>query len=149
MNKYEKSKIYKIESLTSDKIYIGSTTNDYLCNRMGKHRYAYKRYKTYNELGRVSVYDIFNESGIENCFITLIENFKCNDINELRARESHYIKSLVCVNKNIPNRTLKEYYLDNIKTIREKQSKEYICECGYTTTVTNKSRHIKKCELKK
>ena len=46
MNKYEKGKIYKIESLRGNKIYVGSTVNDYLSNRMAKHRNYYKDFKS-------------------------------------------------------------------------------------------------------
>jgi len=162
MNKYEKSKIYKIESLTSDKIYIGTTSNDYMSSRMAKHRNSYKRYKANNErehqLGRVYVYDIFDESGVENCFITLIENFKCNDVNELRTREAHYIKSLNCVNKYMPGRTMEEYSIDNAEEIKLSKKNRYIrdkvkefhCDCGATLSFYNKSRHINvSCKLKK
>ena len=124
MNKYEKAKIYKIESLLGNKIYIGSTTNDYLSNRMAKHRNRYKDYKL--EKGdKYYSFDIFDEYGIENCVITLIENYKCNDINELRERERFHIKSLDCVNKNIPTRTLKEYYIDNQDKIKDRSKKRY------------------------
>ena len=155
MNKYEKGKIYKIESMIGNKIYIGSTTNDYLSNRMAKHRNKYKSYKLGKE-DKYYVFDIFDEYGIENCFITLIENCKCNDINELRDRERFYIKSLDCVNKNIPTRTLKEYYIDNKEHIKEASKKTYElnknelfeCKCGSVVKKLGKYRHLKKhCKL--
>jgi len=157
MNKYEKAKIYKIESLLGNKIYIGSTTNDYLSNRMAKHRNRYKDYKL--EKGdKYYSFDVFDEYGIENCVITLIENYKCNDINELRERERFHIKSLDCVNKNIPTRTLKEYYIDNQKKIKDRSKKRYDtiknekfeCECGSIISKAGKYRHLKEhCKLKK
>lgn len=157
MNKYEKAKIYKIESMLGNKIYIGSTTNDYLSNRMAKHRNRYKDYKL--EKGdKYYSFDIFDEYGIENCVITLIENYKCNDINELRQRERFYIQSLECVNKNIPTRTSKDYYIDNQEKMKEKSKKRYElnknenfqCECGVVLRRLGKSRHLKEyCKLKK
>lgn len=157
MNKYENGKIYKVESLAGNKIYIGSTTNDYLSNRMAKHRNKYKYYKSGNG-DKYSVFDIFDEYGIENCVITLIENYKCNDINELRQRERFYIQSLDCVNKNIPTRTLKEYYIENQEKIKDTSKKRYEsnknenfeCECGVVLRRLGKSRHLKEyCKLKK
>ena len=45
MVNYANSKVYKIWSTQGDKIYIGSTTKPYLCQRMDKHRSDYKRFK--------------------------------------------------------------------------------------------------------
>lgn len=156
MNKYEKGKIYKVESLIGNNIYIGSTINDYLSNRMAKHRNKYKEYKL--EKGdKYYVFDIFDEYGIENCFITLIENCKCSDINELRQREMFYIKTLDCVNKNIPSRTSKEYYIDNKEKIKntskityEKNKNEnFECKCGSIVKKLGKYRHLKQyCKLR-
>ena len=47
-NKYNNSKIYKIEPVCDydeGDIYIGSTTQKYLSNRMQQHRKDYKRWK--------------------------------------------------------------------------------------------------------
>ena len=118
MNKYENGKIYKIEAINGDEgdIYIGSTSQKLLCNRMAKHRQDYKRYNI-NKNIRVRSYDIFDKYGIENCVITLLEvvNCQCND--ELKARERYYIQSSKCVNKNIPLRSAVEYYQDNKESV--------------------------------
>ncbi len=63
-----------------------------------------------NKVNSVSIYDLFNKYGIDNCNIFLLENYNCNDINELRAKEGEYIKKFKCINKIIPGRTIKEYY---------------------------------------
>jgi hypothetical protein len=42
MVNYGNGKIYKIESHLGDKIYIGSTTKQYLSQRMDKHRSEYR-----------------------------------------------------------------------------------------------------------
>ncbi len=44
MVNYENGKIYKIESHLGDKLYIGSTTKQYLSQRMDKHRTDYKQW---------------------------------------------------------------------------------------------------------
>jgi hypothetical protein len=43
---------------------------------------------------------------------------------ELNKREGHYIRTLVCVNKQIPDRTKKEYTEDN-KEIKRTNTKDY------------------------
>ena len=54
-------------------------------------------------------FELFKKYGIENCNIILLElvNAKCKD--ELHSREAYYIKTLKCVNKVVPTRTMKEY----------------------------------------
>ena len=120
MVNYENGKIYKIESYLGDKIYIGSTTKKYLSQRMDTHRTDYKRWKNglYNF---VTSFTIFEEYGIENCNIVLLELFPCESKDMLHSREAHYIRTLKCVNKCIPNRT-KENGEKTIK-IKSKKSK--------------------------
>ena len=137
MNKYEKSKIYKIETHLSDKIYIGSTTNPYLCNRMAMHRSDYKLFKA-GKKHKLTSFQLFDEFGIDNCKISLIELYPCSSIDELNAREGHYIKSLECVNKQIAGRDSKQYYLDNQELFKLQSKERYKikrktkieCECG-------------------
>ena len=48
MINYNNGKIYKIEPICDHDewdIYIGSTTKQYLCQRMATHKYYYKKYK--------------------------------------------------------------------------------------------------------
>jgi len=124
---YQKGKIYKIMSNMGDKIYIGSTTKEYLSQRMTAHRYDYKRWKE-EKKSKILSFDIFDEYGVENCKIILLELCPCNTKDELIARESHYIRTLTCVNKVIPDRTKqeyqKEYRLNNRELVSEKR-KEY------------------------
>ena len=122
---YNNGKIYKIECLNGeqDDIYIGSTTKEYLSQRMTTHRKTYKRWL--NDKGTfITSYKIFDKYGLDNCVITLIESVNVNTLDELKAREAHYIKTMKCVNKVIPLRTDKEYYEDNIEKIKEK-AKDY------------------------
>jgi hypothetical protein len=54
------------------------------------------------------------------CVITLIENFPCDDVNELRKRERYFIEITPnhC-NKVLPTRTDKEYREDNKDKIQQ------------------------------
>ncbi len=120
---YQNTKIYKIMSHLGDKIYIGSTTKKTLAMRMAHHRSGYKQWKN-NEIRKVMSFELFEEYGIENCIILLIEAFPCSSKDESNAREAHWIRTLDCVNKIVPGRTNKEYYEDNKEKIDE-YSKKY------------------------
>lgn len=109
MVNYENGKIYKIESHLGDKIYIGSTTKKHLSQRMDSHRSNYKRWKN-DKCGKTYSFEVFDEYGVEHCKIVLLELYACSSKDELHARESHFIRTLTCVNKVIPDRTPAEYH---------------------------------------
>jgi hypothetical protein len=120
MTNYQNGKIYKIEALNGEEgdVYIGSTCKQYLSQRMDKHRYSYKYWTEGKKLSNVTAYILFDKYGVENCNIILLETFPCTSHDELSAREAFYIKSMKCVNKNIPLRTDKEYREDNKDKIK-------------------------------
>ena len=128
---YTKTKIYKIWSHLGDKLYIGSTTKNYLSERMAYHRSDYKQWKKNNARDRISSCDLFEEYGIGNCKIELLEVTPCNSKDESKKLEGKYIRELICVNRILPDRTkeerinmVKEYQQDNKEKIAEYQ-KEY------------------------
>jgi len=167
---YKNGKIYKIIDNAYTKMYIGSTTQP-LSKRFSRHKANYKLWQEGTH-HKVLIFNIFDEFGIENCKIELIENYVCNSKNELERKEGEHIKNNDCVNKVIAGRTKKEYYNDNKNKILEK-AKEYkeankniilekkkehyeankqqilnikkirvVCECGKEYTKGNKSKHI-------
>ncbi len=112
-NKYQNGKIYKIVNDVENLTYYGSTIEK-LCRRMSKHRADSKRFsKRYEKFG--NLYD---------CKIILIENYPCNNKEELIKRERFYIENNKCINFEIPGRTKKEYYHDNKEQIKLK-NQEY------------------------
>ena len=121
MVNYNNSKIYKIEAINGkpEDIYIGSTTQ-FLCKRMAHHR---------EEKSCCKSKLLFEKYGVENCRIILIENVNVETKEELLQKEALYIKSMKCVNKNIPNRTRTEsvnaYNHKNKEKINEKTSERY------------------------
>jgi hypothetical protein len=125
MVNYENGKIYKIESHVGDKVYIGSTTKEYLSQRMDTHRKDYKKWKN-NKRGLTTSFNLFEEYGLENCKIILLESYPCSSKDELIARESYYIKTIDCVNKVIPDRTKQEYYKDNKEKHNEQTKLWYL-----------------------
>ena len=154
---YKNSKVYKIWSPNGDKIYVGSTTKIMLCQRMTAHRYKYRLWKETGKADTTS-YILFDEYGLENCFIELLEAKECNSKDELHALEGKYMRELQCVNKCIAGRTHKEYYEEN-KDILKKNKKTYYeqtkdyqsalknqvmyCSCGKSYTHSNRVRHQK------
>jgi ribosome-interacting GTPase 1 len=116
---YNNGKVYKIEPICEYEegdIYIGSTTKKYLSQRITKHRAAYNQYKN-GGVKHATSFDLFDKYGIDNCQIVLLELVNVESKNELHQREAHYIRTLKCVNKIIPDRTLKEYRGDNKEKI--------------------------------
>ena len=163
-NKYEKAKVYKIWSTQGDKIYVGSTCKEYLSQRMVSHRKDYTKWKSGN-YGHTTSFDVFEEYGIKNCFIELLEAKECKSKDELRQLEGKYIRELECVNKVLPQRTIKQYREDNkerisdqYKQYREKNKdkikqyrednkdmikQKFNCECGGKFTYSYKAGHLK------
>lgn len=162
---YSKSKIYKITSPNTDKIYIGSTTQK-LYQRFNEHKKDNVNY---------SSKEIIMLGGSK---IELIEDYPCNNKNELLEREQHYIdlNNAICINerrtiqhedykrlyrernreiirekarefyqdnKEDISKKKKEHYHNNKEIIKERKSTRTLCECGSNVRASDKSRHIK------
>lgn len=95
--KYQRGKIYKLCSDHTDEIYIGSTTQKTLAQRMGGHRKDYLKVKHHGEK-RCTSWILLD---YPDCRIVLLEQFPCNSKDELNAREQHYIDlhKDICVNR--------------------------------------------------
>ena len=162
-NRYQNGKIYQITDNAYTKCYIGSTTVS-LSKRMTKHREMYKRYLDGKCRKQMTSSDLFEEFGVRNCKIELIETFPCSNKEELLKREGHFIKTTPCINQRIAGRSQQDYRLDtkdkksdydkiyreNNKERIQKRVKDayersagYVCECGTIYHYTNKSHHIK------
>ena len=124
MPNYSLTKIYKIESHLGDKIYIGSTSKQYLSQRLQQHKNSYKRWKN-GKYNKITSFELFDEYGPENCSIVLIEEYPCNCKDAKNAREGHFIRELECVNKVIPARTRKQRDIDKKEIITEQHKKYY------------------------
>ncbi len=108
---FSKGKIYKIEPICDydeGDIYIGSTSKDYLSQRMTAHKADYNRWKL-GLRNHVTSFTLFEKYGIENCRIILIECVNANSFDEPAKIEAIHIKNLKCINKKIPTRTQQEY----------------------------------------
>jgi hypothetical protein len=115
-SRYQNGKIYKLVCDATPIVYYGSTIQ-LLSKRLNIHKYSTNCCsRELFELGNVS--------------IELIEEYPCNNKQELLARERIYIEFMlnnfthrVICNKEIPNRTPKEYRQDNRESISEKSRK--------------------------
>lgn len=157
MVNYQQAKIYKITTLQTDKIYIGSTCKKYLSSRLGEHKNQLNKYKN-GKCNYTSSFELLDK--YNDCEIILIENFPCNNKDELHAKERYYTELYkdICINKYVPNRSIKEWRSDNAEEIKnymkeyrinnKDKIKEYCkftikCECGIEFRRDNKSRHLK------
>lgn len=84
---YQNGKIYTIRSRSRpDLIYVGSTIQP-LSVRMGKHK------KPANTCTSKQIIEL------SDAYIELLETYPCQNIEELRLRENHHMRSMDCVNK--------------------------------------------------
>ena len=122
---YNNSKIYKIVSPTTAKIYIGSTTQ-ILCKRIAKHLTDYRAYIIDNTKKYMTSYEILK---LGDYSIKLIEECNFENREQLRQREGYYIKLHhdIVVNKHIAGRTKKEYRIDNKEHLNQ-YIKQYAIE---------------------
>jgi len=130
MPDYSKGKIYCLRSHQTDDVYIGSTVES-LSNRKGKHTSKYKSFLN-EKYHYITAFEIVK---YDDCYIELIENYPCENKEQLTKKEGEYIRNMKCVNKLIAGRTRKEYRKDNKEKIKEyrennkerdkKRAKEY------------------------
>ena len=123
MNKYHNGKIYKVVDVGYNKCYIGSTCES-LSQRLARHRWKYTQYlKGTSECTRS--FKLFDEYGLDNCKIELIEDFSCNSKDELLKQEGHHIKTNDCINKQIAGRSNKQWNIDNKEHLQQYKNDWY------------------------
>ena len=97
---YQQGKVYKMTM--GDLIYIGSTCQKYLSQRLTQHtksyNYWFKNKDTQKKVSYTSSYELYK---IGKPTITLLENCPCNSKDELLACERKHIQKFNCVNKRM------------------------------------------------
>ncbi len=134
MPDYSKGKIYRISA--GDLTYYGSTTQ-LLCNRMGQHRKDFRLNKGY-----ASALVLQQDPEAK---IVWVEDYPCENKEQLNAREQYYQDNYPCVNKNKAYTGLSEaeyqaqYRQDNAERLKARHT----CECGGCYTHQKKSQHLR------
>ena len=95
---FQNGKICSIRSHQTEKIYIGSTTQT-LVGRLRHHKQIETRFKKNSQ-------QIIDGGSYD---MILLEDYPCENRNELHKREKYYIENNNCINKKIPTRTRLEY----------------------------------------
>jgi hypothetical protein len=121
---YSKGKIYCIKVNTNEEYlpYIGSTTKQYLSQRIEKHHSNYKYWKK-NGKGFMSSFTLFEKYGFNECYIELLELCPCSCSEELRKKEREWFDKLNCVNMTRPFVT-KEERVEYFKNYNEEHKEE-------------------------
>ena len=161
MVNYQEGKIYIIRSYLTDDVYIGSTCQS-LSTRLSKHKGYLREFLKNGRLAPTSRHIV----KYDDCYIELLELYKCTCRAELFTREGHFIRSMKCVNKNNPTPQTKEmiaeiskiynknnskrlknqhakYYENNKEKWTDKQKERYECECGVIVYINDKTHHEK------
>ena len=117
---YSFAKIYTIQNRNSpDDVYVGSTTQTYLCQRWASHLQSFR------EGRKTFLYQRMRDTDVSDWYIELYEAYPCSSIDELLKREGEIIRQIATLNKNIAGRTDKEYYIDNKDILVEKKKNYY------------------------
>jgi hypothetical protein len=102
MPDYSKAKIYRLVS-PSGLTYIGST-----CCSLAKRKAQHKSEFVCSGMNRTSSFKLFEES-VNDIDIILIEDFPCENKEQLHKRERFHIENAECVNIARPSRTINEW----------------------------------------
>lgn len=154
---YNKSKIYKITCLTTNKVYYGSTSNT-LAQRKAKHIWTFKNKKDGSDKSAFTVLEN------DNFEMSLVEEYPCSSLEELKFRERWWIQNNDCVNKLLPislpedvverrntdeaKQKKHEHYIENKEEIyaknKERGTERVTCECGIEINKWHLKKHMKR-----
>ena len=151
LNKYSRGKIYTIRCRTDDSlVFVGSTSQQYLCQRFACHKNNCKRGKS------GSLYKHITGNDWSDWYIELHESYPCNSRDELCRREGEVIREIGTVNKNIAGRTAKESvrnwqannrdkYLENMRNWYDNNRDKHL-ENMRNWYENNRDKHLDNCK---
>ena len=133
---FDNAKVYCIKNYINNEIYVGSTCQP-LSKRMAKHRSsmnaeAKKDRKLYQEMRKI---------GVEHFYIELLEEVKCNNIEQLRMKEGKYITQIGTLNGLVNGRTKEEL----VQTEEYKRKKKEIDRNWYLNNKERVADYGKQC----
>ena len=123
MVNYELGKIYKLVCNKTGLVYVGSTCQRLLSQRLSGHVRSYKHWKKDKTNAYTTSFKII-EGG--DYYMELLEAVTCSSFDELAKKERHYIESIDCVNKFIPARKSQEYREVNKEKIKVNKKQYYM-----------------------
>jgi hypothetical protein len=113
MPNYQNGKIYAIRSYQTDEIYIGSTTQE-LSKRLYEHKIP---------SNPTASKEIIQHG---DAYIELLEEYPCDNKQQLLRREGQLIRENNCVNKRVAGRSGKEWREENKEYIKIKDREKYL-----------------------
>ena len=130
-NIYNRGKIYKLVCNVTGLVYIGSTTQKYLCQRLAGHNSNFKSWTNQKTKQFCSSFEVLK---LGNYSAILIEECNCQNKDQLHARERFHIENTnKCVNLFTPNQTHdeiveynKKYQIENKAKLSEYRKKYYL-----------------------
>ena len=143
---------YKITSLNTPNVYVGSTVKT-LEKRLSGHEAHYNLFLN-SKFHYITSFEILESKDYS---IELIESKLCETkIDKWAIERYHILNNPTAVNKFQPARTLAQYYIENKTTIlikqkqyyqnnkeqvKQKHNEKHNCRCGGKFTTVNKVRH--------
>ena len=88
MPNYQLAKIYKIVDDIDDIVYVGSTSQRLLCERMRDHRHKARSGST------APIHQHMRSVGVDRFRIVLVEDFPCGRREQLTAREDFWMSKI-------------------------------------------------------
>ena len=95
---YSNGKIYKIVSPSTGLVYIGSTCQKTLAQRLGSHRKSFRSWKIHKNIS-TGYMTSFILCEIDDEEIELIESYPCSNRDELSSRERQCQRTIECINQ--------------------------------------------------
>lgn len=151
MPDYSLTKIYKLISNYTDKVYAGHTTYRLLSQRLSKHKAQFKRWLK-NSKKYCASYELFKLGHVE---IVLLESYPCDNFDEARMKEQEWIDMLgeKCLNmrhafitkeelKQLKQQQNQQYWNDHKEEIKQREQQPHSCLCGGRYTHTHQARHF-------
>jgi hypothetical protein len=109
---YKNGKIYVIKNHINDMVYVGSTTQP-LYKRFSLHKRSVNSIRCRAKKISIAMRDI----GIEHFYIELLEEYPCDNIEQLHKREGYWIRELNSYsngyNAQVQGRNRQEYYQEH------------------------------------
>ena len=115
---YSKGKVYKILNNKTPDVYVGST-----CQKLSKRLANHKT--RLNEGKETLLYNKMRELGDKNFYIELVEDYPCENGEQLKRREGEVIREIGTLNEKIAGRTKQEYNDENRESKNCKERERY------------------------